>query len=504
MRLLASHLLSRSLPVVLGALVLVPTADAGDDVVLIQFLSSTGADADGTARARWRDKGDSLDFSVELEHLGSGTYDLFVADVQRGSISVDGTGFGEIEFKTPLDDPKPLFDFDVLGESIEVRQDATTFFSDVFAPGEGGGGGGGGGSSKTKTEVYMVNVGPDANAKGRLRYETKSNELRFSVNVEHLDAGVYDLVVGGSTVATFDTTGLPEVELQFRDPPDDSPSDEAGEIKLALDFDPLGRQVDVVSGETTYLTGVQPGASSKGSPSKPKQVSKDVGKKKGDALLVKLLDLGVLSGAKGTMKLAAKSDESEFEVEIEHVVDGSYSLCVGDVERGVIVVTAGEGRLDFSTSPEAGQLSLDFAVKGELVQVKLDGDAILANVFPTSVQGALGKFKKESSKATRVVRNLTNAGTDLDARGVVKWTLAKNGRERLKLVAQDLFAGEYPVLVDDVLRGTLVVSKDDGNAKLLFDSKGGGKSVLLDFDVLGSVVRVVDGSEATVLEATVE
>lgn len=484
-------------------------ARAGDDIVKIQFLASTGADSNGTARARWRDKGDSVDFNVELEKLSAGTYELFVADVDRGDIQVDGTGEGEIEFENPLDPPKPLFDFAVFDQLIEIRQGATVFFSDTFAPGNGGGGGdddgdddfGSGGSGKT--EVFMVNVGPDLNAKGRLRYEAKSGETRFEVKVEALDAGEYDVLVGGDVVGSFDTTGLFEVELDFRDPPDDNPSNDPGEQHLELTFDPLGKQVDVVQGETTFLTGILPGGSTGNAPKNPKQAAKDLGKKKGDALQVMLLDLGVLVGAQGKAELS-QSGETEFEVEIEDVPDGDYDLLVGSVSRGTLTVAGGEGQLDFSTSPEGDELLLDFAVKGQLVQVALDDDPILALVFPLSVPAALGKFAKESSSDTKVKANLANAGVDLDTDGRLVWKQTKNARERLQVKVSDLPAGDYDVRVGGASRGTLTIPKDDGKAKVMFDSQPKGNALPLDFDVLGQTVQVVDGDEQVVLEVALD
>src|SRR5262245_48647935 len=164
---------------VLSAL-LAPPARANDDVEVLQFLAGTGADANGTCRARWRDKGGSLDFNVEIDHMDAGVYELWVAGapVHDGSFSVGALGEAELEYETPKDGAKPLLDFAVLDQTIEVRQGATVFFSDVFdGSGGGGGGSGSGGSAGGKTEIFMVNVGPDANAKGRLRFEQKSGKL---------------------------------------------------------------------------------------------------------------------------------------------------------------------------------------------------------------------------------------------------------------------------------------------------------------------------------------
>ena len=55
----------------------VPHAFAGDDDVEITvLLPNLGVDLDAKAEARWRDKGDSTDFQVEIEDVAAGSYEL--------------------------------------------------------------------------------------------------------------------------------------------------------------------------------------------------------------------------------------------------------------------------------------------------------------------------------------------------------------------------------------------------------------------------------------------
>ena len=504
----------RLLPVALLALVtlvLAPeraVAKGGDDSEVLQFLASTGADADGTAKARWRDKGGGvLDFSVELEQLDAGTYDLFVADANKGSISVDGTGQGEIEFKTPLDSPKPLFDFEVFGQVLEVRQGATVFFSDTFeGSSSGGGGGGGSGNDKTKTELSMVNTGLDFNAKGTLKYQTKggksSGEVKFTVEVERLDAGTYTLLVGGPPVAEIISSSGSETEVEFQDPVEPG--------KVLLNFDPLGQQVDIALGPDVYLSAFLPAsdaATGTKSPNTKKQTAKDLGKGKGDKLLVVLANTGVAPGAQGKATLA-KEGESEFEVEIEDVPSGDYGLFVGGLERGTLSAGSGSAQLDFSSSPGAGQLLLDFEVQGALVEVRNgSGETLLASVFPVSVQAALGSFKQELVKSNKLKLNLVNVGADLDATGTLQWKLAGNGNARLELRVKDLPAGTYGIFHTDGMAGApsaaqLVVAPN-GKGKLVLASAPKGSQAELDFDPLGLTIEILGDGDTTFLAVEV-
>ncbi len=481
-----------------------------DGQEVLQFLASTGADGNGTARARWRDKGDgSLDFSVELEHMDAGSYELYVTDLDlsKGSISVGGTGQGEIEFKAPLDSPKPLFDFEVFDQVVEVRQGATIFFTDTFSANGSGGNGGSGGSGnnsgdKTKTEVYMVNVGPDINAQGKLKYEIKSNKTKFAIEVEKLDAGTYTLLVAGTPVAQITTVSSASVVLEFQNPV------EAG--KTLLNFDPLGAQIDVELDGTTYLTGVLSGSdTSTGTkaPNKGSQGAKDLGKTKGDELLVFLANSGVQAGASGKAKLT-QTGETEFEVEIENVPAGDYPLSVNGTPVGTLSAdSTGHAQLNYSTSPRGGVMLLTFEVKGQLIEVKSGADVILSTVFPTSVQSALGKYKKETFKSNKVNVNLINAGADLDATGTLSWKLKGNGEQELQIQVKDLPAGDYGVVVNSVpSTSVLTVSPkpSSGKGKLTFATVAKGSKLLLDFDPVGALVQLTDSSDVVVLQAVID
>ena len=489
---------ARLLPVLvlLAASSAAPLRAGDDDVEILQFLASTGADADGTGRARWRQDENSTDFSVELEQMAAGDYEVWVGGTLRDGLTVDGTGEGEVEFKTPQDGDKPLLDFDVLDQLVEVKQGVTTYFSDTFdGSGTGGSGGGGAGGSASKIEVFMVNVGPDGNAKGRLRHELKSGKRRFDMEVENLDAGVYQLLVAGAPVAEFTADGL-ESEIEFQDPVEPG--------KVLLNFEPLGAQVNVESAGIVYLTAVMPAAGT-GAPAKGKLGAKDTGKNKGDGLLVVLLNSGLVPAANGKAKLEV-SGETEFEVEFEDVPAGPYELRVGGVARDDVSAVNGAGEFRFSSSPGAGQLLLDFEVQGQLVEITNGVDTLLSTVFPVSVQAALGTWKKEIHGVSRVKVNLVASGADLDTRGLLDFR-HKSSRDTLVIGVQDLPVGSYDLVVDGVPHDdVLVVSKADGKARVSFDTQPKGKKLLLDFVVAGAVVQVTlpDDNRTVLLEAVVE
>jgi hypothetical protein len=481
---------------------------SADDIVVIKFLESSGADEDGTARARWRDKTDEgqieeLDFSVELEDMPAGDYDLYVTDlvIPKGVITVDVSGEGEIEFATPLDDPKPLFDFAVFDQVIEVRQGATIFFTDTFDDQGGGGGGTSGGESKTKTEIFLVNVATDLDfdAKGKVKHEVKKNETKLTLEVEKLIPGTYTVLVGGEPVSELTTVDASAVEIEFQNPVDTG--------KTLLNFDPLGKVIEVESDGVVYLTGVLPGPNSDTGtkpPTSAKKGAKDVGKSKGDELLVYLLNLGVTAGAQGHASLSQNPDP-QFEVTIEDVVAGDYGLSVNGVEEGTITVGAlGIGSIIFNEAPGVGESLLDFDVKGQLIEVTSGADVILATIYPVSAQAALGKLKKETFKNTKVKVNLINAGEDLDATGTVQWTLKGNGDNSVTIDLKDLPPGVYTVVIDSVPAASTITVGANGKGKLTWDTTPKGKQVLLDFDPIDAGVQIQDAGAVVQLSAVID
>jgi hypothetical protein len=106
---------------------------------LSESIASTGLDADGSARARWRqDDRCRRDFQVEVEDVPVGSYDVVVGGAVRGTIAVvaDAAGGtrGELELESAGDDTPhaaPL-DFDPVGATLEIRGATGTYFADVF------------------------------------------------------------------------------------------------------------------------------------------------------------------------------------------------------------------------------------------------------------------------------------------------------------------------------------------------------------------------------------
>jgi len=92
------------------------------------------------------------------------------------------------------------------------------------------------------------------NGSGHADFEERPDRIDFSVAIEDVPVGSYGLRIGGETVGTIEVRtlqdGSVEGELEFRNP------QEPG--KLPLDFDPRGKQIEVLDGTTVVLETLSP------------------------------------------------------------------------------------------------------------------------------------------------------------------------------------------------------------------------------------------------------
>lgn len=118
------------------------TGGAGGTVVPLDLrlpLLSSGLDADATAKATYKVKSSgAVKLEIEAEKLPAGDYQIWIGGVQRGTLTlaaVTGGTEGEFTFAKGGDESADaVLDFEVLDQTIAIRQGETTYFSRVFAP----------------------------------------------------------------------------------------------------------------------------------------------------------------------------------------------------------------------------------------------------------------------------------------------------------------------------------------------------------------------------------
>jgi len=106
-------------------------------------------------------------------------------------------------------------------------------------------------NSENEIEKSFTNTGLDADASGEAEFEIEEDRTEFKVEVEDLDIGTYDLLVGGelkAQIEVIEVDGGSEGEVEFRNPLGED------DDKLLLDFDPRGKTIEVANGSDIFLT----------------------------------------------------------------------------------------------------------------------------------------------------------------------------------------------------------------------------------------------------------
>jgi hypothetical protein len=375
----------------------------GSDAPIEDFrapLLSTGAIPGASGKVDYDANSARVEFEVEIEDVPEGDYELHVGGVPRATISVgmtDDGPEGEVEFRSPVEAGKLLLDFEPLGELVEIIQGGSAILEGVVEPAGTGGPGApgmpGGGNppplgDAQEIEIDLLNDGVYPAGSGEAEYEQRPNRLEFEVEIEDVPVGDYTLFVDGVERGLIQVQFLDEDtegELEFRYPP------EAG--KLPLDFDPRGALIEIFEDSASIFHVAFPteGSEDEDDDDAPGPGNDDPGNDDdpdndddpGDAtsaeIIIDLNNTGVYPAADGEARWE-RDDEGEidFEVEIEDVPTGSYTLRVGGIDRGTITVTVvdgeTEGEIEFGApTDDPDELPLDFDPRGELIEV-LEGD----------------------------------------------------------------------------------------------------------------------------------
>jgi hypothetical protein len=205
---------------------------------------AAGPDAKGKIKYKSNQKGADLD--LKAKDFPEGTYDLVVNDVVIMSFFYKGRGQGQLRFSTrPRGQSLPL-NFDPAGATFRIVQGDTDFFTAtltaavplpaVAGPGE--------------LEVELAPTGVQPLASGEAEYEEEPDKKEFSVEIEDVTPGTYDLFVDGINVGMIIATSTSEGvkgEIEFRNPL----GDDLG--KTLLNFDPRGKTVQVLQGGVVIL-----------------------------------------------------------------------------------------------------------------------------------------------------------------------------------------------------------------------------------------------------------
>ncbi len=442
---------------------------------------ATGATGKATAEYRLDKKGRRT-FKAELQRAGAGPFELFVAGVKRGDFTTV-RGVSRIKFAVGSDDPNVLpLDFDPRGQVIDVIGDGAIVFSselaaqalgvNVASP------------RLSASAIASTGADPDGHAEARLRIDDRARK-HFSVEIEDVTAGTYDLLVDGEDVGDIfvtAVTGGTKGEIEFTSGDDDAE-------ELPLTFDPVGKTLAVQQGAVVFFSGAFAPSSGNGSgtpaPEPPSTLSED------------LASTGLDGGASASADYAVDAQgRHKFSVEIEDVAAGDYYLVVAGVVRGTIHATFSsnrvKGELEFDSKVEPGHRPLNFDPRGQLIEITSAAGTFFSHVLG---DGSATTPGPSSAIPFEVQVPLLRSGATGSARAKAQLKQRASGEVCFEVEIEDIAAGSYDLIVAGNLRGTINVVSNGGGTrgKIEFETQPEAGDLLLNFDVEGQEIVVSQG-----------
>lgn len=211
------------------------------------------------------------------------------------------------------------------------------------------------------------------------RMATGTIELR--VDAGDCDPGTYDIVIGGvlrGTLVLTGTSGNASGERKFKS----TATTTTGEF-LPLNFEVINQPIRIELGGVVYYNGTiptPPDQPTGGGPVEPAVTS----------VLTRSLTAGPATPAAAKAQVAVDLGlvgVIEIEIEAEGLAAGTYSIAIGGVERGMLVMAldqgAVKGQLHFEIIPdEPGELLLDFPVVGQTLSLSQGGTTYFSGTIP--------------------------------------------------------------------------------------------------------------------------
>jgi hypothetical protein len=165
-------------------------------------LAPARDDISGHGKAKFWERTDRSDFKVEIEGMpqDGGPYTLKVCSEIRGEI-VTVNGEGEIAFRSPESDSKPLLGFDPRDCAIEVLDGegiALTSGEAALAEKQAGKKDHENDDGFVKIKTDLDSTGEIDGAEGEAEYEIHGDKREFEIEVEDIPPGFYSVRIGGN------------------------------------------------------------------------------------------------------------------------------------------------------------------------------------------------------------------------------------------------------------------------------------------------------------------
>ena len=347
-----------------------------------------------------------------------------------------------------------------------------------------------------------------ADARGDAEWDARPGSAEFEVHIENVQQGTYDLFVAGEfrgeIIASIDDGGdQAEGYIEFRSP-------QRRDYPL-LNFDPSGANIEIFNASgALVLSSVAP---------EPGTVA-DLGTAPpfGDEdILVTMTNAGVYPAGDAYAELEREPNVVIFEVDVDDIPVGQYSVRVDTIERGTLEVTADsdgdtDGELEFRYPATPGYPLLDFDPRGALIEV-VEGSTTLFSIdtFPGTPQDGNddqdnpvdpGPGTDESAgPELELVYDIPNRGVYTQADANAYFSRDEDGIE-FEVEIEDVPVASYTLKVGGLTRGTITTripsgENNDGDfsaeGEIDFSNPQRSGEILLDFPVSGQLIEILEG-----------
>lgn len=193
-------------------------------------------------------------------------------------------------------------------------------------------------------------------------------------------------------------------------------------------------------------------------------------------------------GSEGDAELEIRGRRTDFKVKIEDVPDGEYWLYVNGVLQSNLVVTQGEGEVEFSDPQRRGKLALDFDPDGALIEIVEGESVILAGLADfASTANPASAFPKQNIKQDLAVMDPEQSSR---ARCLVKFK-SNSKKADFQIDAKRLIDDTYTIMVDGQAVATVETRR--GRIKEKFSTKPRRNGRALTFDPSGATIELMRG-----------
>ncbi|MGV6851961.1 MAG: hypothetical protein ACWA5R_07265 [bacterium] len=384
----------------------------GTPIEIINYLNNIAAQNGASTKTDFEQRSDRTEFTLTLRDLPLGNYEVWVNEVQRGTVAVESTPIGNegrIRYRSPQEEGKELLDFDPRNKQVDIRQGGAVLLSSTLpvedntpdiiptdTPEFG----------NAEYEYLLNNVQAPASSHAEGYFEQRPDRVDFKVEVDDVALGTYEVFVGGVSRGSITPTsfnGENEGHIEFRYPI------ESG--KELLDFDPRGKALRIELNGVIFFDGTFPtvpenefgngddgsgNGDGNGDGGGDGDGDGDGGGDGGgtggappfgDSETNLELTAGTATGeAHAEAELKQESDRVEFKVNLEEVPAGNYPLFVAGIQRGTIDVESfsggTEGEIQFRTPQDGEHPLLDFDPRGEEIRIEDNGQTLFSGQFP--------------------------------------------------------------------------------------------------------------------------